>query len=975
MNVNIAYAIYTQGGGEILVGTLNAVAALVNSNSGSLFAPLMRIGGFVGCLAALMGALWRTNPLIFVKDWMIPFYIIISLLFVPTTPIMVIDTLTHTNQTVKNVPWGLGAFAALVSTMGNSFTKTVEEVFSLPDDLTYQKTGALFASRLVQTAKELVITNEDVKENMREFVGQCVVYDAMLGSKYTVHDLKHSSNIWELISRQASPVRSFLYREPKSGSSSRPRPEIISCKVGAERLNKMWKGQIDSSVTSMGRKLLGRLNSTAGTIDNGLVKREILKNLPVAYAYLLGQSRSAEAIVKQQIMISSIVDGLETKSTRLGNAPNFAARRAYLQQRTTYQTLGDMAAENLPIMKNILEALAYAAFLFVIPLALLPQGWKILSSWAGIVMWLQMWAPLYAVLNFVMNVTARAKNMAHVGLGTNGFTGMGTELTEGGMTIANSLGLVNLNADMSAMAGYLAMSIPFISYALVKGGVGSFVHLASHLSNVSQGSASGAAAEATTGNYSYGNASMGTTHLNTIQAHQTNTMASYQAGGFRSGDGRVEEFTSADGGRMLNVVSSQLPSQLSATESDTNMLTRQASTHAQAAENHQISASESTAQAYRTVHDLAMNQSSGSSVSSGFSQSESAQFTKSLDTVKNITESFAERHGLDSSQSASILASASAGLPFEKAFKAIGIEGKVGGNLSSEAKRSEAYDHAKNITQTSEYKDSMNTITSYAQDTRFGDQDEASKRYSEGISSHLDQARQHNIEANSSLQKAQSFNEAASWSKQNGTSITQNLNDQYVDWLQEQPALGRKTPMGREGAIQMVSENGTANRHMQQRFLDQRQAGLENYFANNPIQSFKDIEKAFEQSSVGRESSTGAGSADNQLPSVKDQASSQGFGDGFAVQPSSQPVASSSVTGHGVMRESIEAGLKTTGIAVTQGGREVAQRRDAHKHIVEQEADQNVLLRPVKGAVSASWNQARELKELIIPSNEKERKE
>src|SRR6202012_2809932 len=216
-----------------------------------------------------------------------------------------------------------------------------------------------------------------------------------------------------------------------------------------------------------GRKIFGK---------NALIdpRAELLKHLPLAYGFLTNSAQAAENIIKQNIMIHAVVDGIEQKSVALGNTPNFAARRAYLQQRSTYETLGAMAAETLPTMKAVLESIAYGAFIFVIPLALLPFGYRFLFAWGQVLLWLQMWAPLYAILNYIMTLAARSKTLSVLSMSN-----------DAGVTLATSVGVANVNADIAAMAGYLAMSIPFLSIALVKG-VGSFVHLASHLGNVSQ---------------------------------------------------------------------------------------------------------------------------------------------------------------------------------------------------------------------------------------------------------------------------------------------------------------------------------------------------------------------------------------------------------------------------------------------------------------------------------------------------------
>ena len=930
------YAITTYGGGEILWGVLNAITVLVNSGSGSVFTALVRLGLLIGGFAAIMGAVFKQNPLVFVRDWLLPFTLILNILFVPTTTVWVIDPVSKTHEKIDHVPWALGAFAGTVSEIGHVLTQKIENVFSLPDDLTYQKNGLLFASRLMMHARDIQIVNEETRENMREFVGQCVVYDALLGSKYSVEDLKTSTDLWGLISFKASPARSFIYRAPKEPGKSRPKTEIITCEQGVARFKALWQKECELVISKFAQKLFGSGGSGKSKLESALMRREILSNLPAAHGFLLNASRSAEAVIQQQMMMAALVDGIEYKSTSLGNAPNFAARRAYLQQRTTYQTLGEMAGESLPIMKNVLEALSYAVFLFVIPLALLPAGFRILSSWAGVVLWIQMWAPLYAVLNFIMTLTARARVS---GLGESLVSG-----TENGFSLANAVNIYNLNADMSAMAGYLAMSIPFISHALVKGGVGAFVHLASHLGNITQGAASQAASEATTGNYSFGNTSLGTHHLNTMQAHQSNTLASWQAGGFRQSDGQVEEITTASGGRILNVSSSQLPTSITSTESDTNMLSRQASLAATAAENQSVAASKSEAEGWRAAHDLSMHQSRGSSVSTGLSQSENAHYSKAFNTISSSVESFAKSHGFSDAQSSQILASARVGLPFKELIeKIVGVDAGVGWNANSDAKRQEAYDHAKNMTQQSDYREALDTAASYGRESRSSHQDEATKRYGESMNANLERAQQYRQEASASYQKAQSFNEAVSLTRQNSTTLTRNLNQEYVDWLPNQSINGRGAPMGIPGAKDLIANHSDVNDMMVKRFLEQRDTRLENYFENQPIHSAEEVMKVVQgQTSVTKPPLGG------EMSALKTQADHEGFGEKFSVQPPPQAVLENVHT----TRRNIQQHLTETAAQVAQKKQSLEQEKGEQKKTVEEGLDQNVLVRPIPAAAS-----------------------
>ena len=474
------YQIVTFGNGEILKGVLDAIVMCMNSDTGTLYEPLIRISMIFGAFWVALYGIWGD----YLKAWgktIIPFVLIPPLLFIPTARVNIHDVVSNYRDDVENVPYGLACVTHFITQIGYEITKQVDQVFSQVDDLKYHKSGFLMAGNLIQQARTFRITNEDVAESVRQFVCQCVAYDAMLGRKYTIEDLRHEDDIWGLVSVNASPVRSFVWRQPHKRGEPGNMPEIISCREGVKRFNQIWGAELDRSKDIYSKKLFGHTNPLTS-------KSEFLKYLPVSYKFLTDLSKGADQILQQQMMIYSVVDGIEQKSTALGNAPNFAARRAYLQQRTTYETLGAMASETLMTMKAVLEAVVYASFIFLVPLSILPFGARILLSWVQTLLWLQMWAPLYAVLNFIMTMAARSKSL-----------GMLATSNADGITIASSVGLMNLNADMAAMAGYLAISVPFLAIALVKG-VGSFVHMASHLGNVSQGAAAQAAGDVVSGN-------------------------------------------------------------------------------------------------------------------------------------------------------------------------------------------------------------------------------------------------------------------------------------------------------------------------------------------------------------------------------------------------------------------------------------------------------------------------------------------
>ena len=155
----------------------------------------------------MVGLCWATATAIFgnrtqfFTSWMVPFYLILALFFAPTCTVHIKDPTTQDPpRTVENVPWGLGAFAGTISKISDSITKKIESVTALPDDLKYHKTGSMMASNLIAQSRTFRITDYNLSETMKDFSHQCVMYDALIGNKYTIDDLRNSTNLWQLVS-------------------------------------------------------------------------------------------------------------------------------------------------------------------------------------------------------------------------------------------------------------------------------------------------------------------------------------------------------------------------------------------------------------------------------------------------------------------------------------------------------------------------------------------------------------------------------------------------------------------------------------------------------------------------------------------------------------------------------------------------------------------------------------------------------
>src|SRR6185312_982357 len=270
----------------------------------------------------------------------------------------------------------------------------------------------------MQQARVFQVSDVTLAQNLRGFVQQCVAYDIHFG-KYSLQDVKHTDDLWGLVSQKPSPLRRFLWQPLKgagphsklSAEHNPSRPTLMTCKQGVQAFNAQWGSELQSSLSRVGKKLFGL--PTTGTEGKTLVDptQQLKQYLPIAYSALAGISREAEDIMKQQIMIAALVEGFESQSVVSGNPQNLAIRQAYLQQRQTHEAQGVLAPGTISTLYAVLQCLLYALFLFLPTMAVIPMGYLYIWRWVQGLVWITLWAPLYALLNFIMTLRARGQSM------------------------------------------------------------------------------------------------------------------------------------------------------------------------------------------------------------------------------------------------------------------------------------------------------------------------------------------------------------------------------------------------------------------------------------------------------------------------------------------------------------------------------------------------------------------------------------
>jgi conjugal transfer mating pair stabilization protein TraG len=375
-----------------------------------------------------------------------------------------------------------------------------------------------------------------------------------------------------------------------------------------------------------------------------------------------------------------------------------ARANATASTNASFITMGRIAAQALPMIRNVIEAVIYAVFPFVLLLFLLAQGKGLalaIKSFVMSLVWIQLWPPLYAILNYV-GTLASAKNLAAAAsLGAN----------TRGLTLDTAAGIYQGAISDQAIAGYLVAAIPLIATAIIKGGEVAFQAVTA--SSAIQSAASSEAAATSKGLISQNSVSLDQQQLGptrtsafmgtTTEAHGTTIQGiGPEAGVFR-----------------YQATMSRLASTFTISERQATAIgesARQAETLA-TSEREAMQRSQATALtralSIQEGFERSNQRTGGSNTSNGGSTSTQFQ------TLNSIAKDVNRRLGLndDSVVGKSVVAAASLGarIPLTE----IGAEARAEGRAVDQQRLQSAYDYARHATVSSQVSDSANLLREF----------------------------------------------------------------------------------------------------------------------------------------------------------------------------------------------------------------------------------------------------------------------
>jgi len=759
--------IIVYGNGDLFVEYFNAIVMAFGTSD---FNTLIKITVLLAGVTVLFSFIMQRDLMVLVK-WFGLYYLTIYILFLPKTTVEIVDRISQKGVPVANVPLGIAVIASYTTSIGDALTQMIEMNFSMPDDLRYGKTGLVFASRMVTEGAQFEITDSEFDHNLQSFIQQCVFYDILL-KRYTLNDLSGADHLWQFIAANTSPARAFIYNGV-----------VTTCKTGANFLTKDWEGAIDSALTQYAPRAFPESKNA---------KAELIKYLPLSYGYLTGLSNNANDIMQQNLMANALQRGVYNFDGSVNSSAaleSYSYTRAQEQKRLTNETIGDMAAHWLPLMKNAFEAIMYGCFIFIVLLALFPFGWTILKHYIFGLFWLQCWPPLYAIINLIVSYYAVMQSSAAIG---------------SALTLKALPGLTQINQDMAGLAGYLTLSVPFLSAGLVKGMAGTLTQLSQYVNGVTQSTAGTSAQEAVTGNFGFGNTNFGNHNSFNTSANHYDTAGRFNSGSFTGTMPNGSTITMTPNGNVVMNTQGAI-SNVGTSINLGNAIRESAQTQAEISTAHSKqsarSYSEASASSYRQMAELTQHAGHSKGTGEGWSMSMNASTGNAINQVKQLTERFAHDHQMSYGEAARVLSSVSgdirAGITTPLSFNA---SGRREADHTASTDDRKLYSEAKDYVQNSGYSKHLDTVERAVHDKSLKINDDEGARFLNNLNTSLDKSTSAKYDMMQSQQETQSYRELAQKAEEGSLSISSNMGQVFTEWLATQKGTDGRGHMGAQMA-------------------------------------------------------------------------------------------------------------------------------------------------------------------------------
>ncbi|MGU9961904.1 MAG: conjugal transfer protein TraG N-terminal domain-containing protein [Candidatus Puniceispirillales bacterium WSBS_2018_MAG_OTU23] len=762
---------FTIGGGWFLFNFFSAVSAIAQSSAYGyvMQSALLLSSGWVLFMLAFQAGRWNI-----LTNWAAVSIIVVSTLMVPSATVKVTDrinTVDSAGYIISDVPYGLALFSSLTSQIGDGLTSLFEDNFADVNSPSLQQHGFLFGVKLLAASTQIEIQDANFESTLSSFIRNCTFYDILQGRK-SFQTLQTSADPWAYISSDPARARMFEYARTSGSGTDKT---ITTCAAGIADLNLQWIAETELAAT----RLALSISSNRGNQNDQVVRALVQTELSSFHEYLIGASRSSADILKRQMTINALLREPANWMAERGNdaaLTNYIDARLQLQTRESYKSIGRQAERWVANLKAVFQCIYIGIFPIAALLMLSPMGATIFKNYVFGLVWIESWGALFALLNYIMNSTARQEMLAAV---------KAASTASGDITLLAQAGIQSVESDISVMAGYLSMSVPFISLALVAG-AGRFAYLATSTLAVSQEAVASTTQEAVTGNLSAGNTQYDNHSFHNYSGFNRNTSPHWNSGQSSAiGDDGSLHTETAGGEQIVNQsgAGSNTLSKVNVAGQVSSVAGQNFSDSTNAATTAGINASNSRTAADNDLTTFSSNVNSGSSAAFNYNTEDRAQLNNDLSNVQRAGQSLSNKTGESVNDSTKAIVQASTG------FKVFGIGGQARAEYDASNSTSISYDQALEAGQSTSVSESLSRLSSASSSTSTGQTYSDGNSFSESYSANLTEARTQTESRDASLTEAQRYETILNAAQNNSAGFNQDYNQAFFNHVQEQEGI------------------------------------------------------------------------------------------------------------------------------------------------------------------------------------------
>ncbi|HGX4327902.1 TPA: conjugal transfer mating-pair stabilization protein TraG [Escherichia coli] len=780
--------IYTIAGGAWFQDTLNGVASFLDSRAGdALIAMATAVSVIVGAATYI-----RTRNIMDLVKWAGFYVLVIAVLIGDKRSVQIIDLSEPARiYQVDNVPAGLAAPASMITRIGAGMAQTYDTIFARPDALTYSKTGMLFGAQLAAGSSDFRFSEPEIQRMFSDYVHNCVVGDIMLNNKYTIGELMNAADPYALIFSRPSPLRG-LYDKNRN---------FLTCEQAATRIN-TDSGDISGANTSPFLQQI--LNTLHGFTDqvfgqtNGAQSALFTEMLGDSYNYFHRTSLTSTEIIRKNVIMNGLRSGLESFSALSGDTAglvNVATQTSMAKMRLSQATSASIAANTLPVMYSVLLGMTIALFPVLIVLAVVSSlSWTIIKGYVYTIAYLQMWPILFSILNHAMNFYLQGK------------------LSGTAVTLANFDQVQNTYSDIGTTAGWLALSIPFIAWGMVKG-LGQVVSQAgNYLGQTLQSASTQSSSQTIDGNWHYNNMTTGN-----VQGNKWDTNYSHREGHMTSQleSGAMKTLTTS-GQSVYNTTEaiSKLPVDIALGKTATSSWQQQQRDAMSEAQSLTNSLSQTSSLAASQMSQWSQQRGNSDTTVAGSDISSSSNLTKALNTIQSIGNRYARDENVSLAEAVREAATksqeASAGGGLQVSFDtdrhilgkigglATGLKGSAEGYVKYAGRSGSSHGTSSDLTrqggsskgfsaqELKDFRDAMDVVASSRVTDSGSHTDNESASLASQLSSTFSSLKSQASQYNDAVTRSHEYAQLASYAENNSANINQNYSQEFVGYVTSQ---------------------------------------------------------------------------------------------------------------------------------------------------------------------------------------------